>query len=80
MVEIKNCAKLDLAGWVQEAQVEAVNDNALAGIVAVVWPLKVRVRAWSVISMKPLSVAKVLMAVAPPPEARVWLPCLVSTG
>lgn len=33
VVEIKNCAKLDLAGWVKEAQVEAVNDGALAGVV-----------------------------------------------
>lgn len=33
VVEIKNCARLDLAGWVTEAQTEAVNDDALAGIV-----------------------------------------------
>ena len=33
VVEIKDCAKTDLAGWVQEAHVEASNDDALAGFV-----------------------------------------------
>lgn len=33
VVEVKCHSRLDLAGWVTEAQVEAVNDNALAGIV-----------------------------------------------
>lgn len=32
-VEVKNQLRLDLAGWVKEAQEEAVNDSALAGIV-----------------------------------------------
>lgn len=33
VVECKNHSRLDLAGWVTEAQFEAVNDNAVAGIV-----------------------------------------------
>ena len=33
VVEIKNVAKLNLAGWVAEAQAEAFNDGALCGIV-----------------------------------------------
>ena len=33
VVEAKNCARTDLAGWIAEAQVEAGNDDALAGIV-----------------------------------------------
>lgn len=33
VIEAKNHARMDLAGWVQEAQDEAVNDNALAGVV-----------------------------------------------
>lgn len=34
VVEVKNCARLDLGGWIGEAEVERVNDdNALAGVV-----------------------------------------------
>jgi hypothetical protein len=33
VVECKNTATLSLAAWVREAQQEAINDNALAGIV-----------------------------------------------
>lgn len=33
VVEVKDCAKTDLAGWVREAQTEAGNDDALAGVV-----------------------------------------------
>jgi hypothetical protein len=33
VVEVKDCAKTDLAGWVQEAHVEACNDDALMGFV-----------------------------------------------
>ncbi len=33
VVEIKNVAKLNLAGWIAEAQAEAINDEALCGIV-----------------------------------------------
>ncbi len=33
VVEVKDCAKTDLAGWVQEAHVEASNDDALMGFV-----------------------------------------------
>lgn len=33
VVECKNVARTDLAGWVTEAQVEAGNDSALAGVV-----------------------------------------------
>jgi len=32
-IEVKNCARTDLAGWIAEAQTEAGNDDALAGIV-----------------------------------------------
>ena len=32
VLELKNEAKINLAGWVGEAQVEAENDNALIGI------------------------------------------------
>jgi hypothetical protein len=32
-IEVKNCARTDLAGWTAEAQTEAGNDDALAGIV-----------------------------------------------
>jgi hypothetical protein len=39
--------------------------------------LKVRVRAWSVISINPLSVARVERAVAPPPLTRDDEDCLV---
>jgi hypothetical protein len=33
VAEVKNCARTDLAGWIAEAQIEAGNDDALAGIV-----------------------------------------------
>jgi len=33
VVEVKNCARTDLAGWIAEAQVEAGNDDAIAGVV-----------------------------------------------
>ena len=33
VVECKNCARLDLAGWVTQAQRAAVNDDALAAVV-----------------------------------------------
>lgn len=33
VIECKNTARTDLAGWVAEAQVEAGNDDALAGVV-----------------------------------------------
>lgn len=33
VVECKNTTRLDLAGWVAEAQVEAGNDDALLGVV-----------------------------------------------
>jgi hypothetical protein len=33
VVEVKDCAKTDLAGWVTEAHVEACNDDALMGFV-----------------------------------------------
>jgi hypothetical protein len=33
VVEVKNCARTDLAGWIAEAQIEAGNDDALAGVV-----------------------------------------------
>ena len=32
-IEAKNCSKLDLPGWVREAQAEAGNDDALVGVV-----------------------------------------------
>ena len=32
-IEVKNHARVDLAGWVAEAQIEAGNDDALAGVV-----------------------------------------------
>lgn len=32
-VEVKNVARLDLAGWVQEAEVERGNLDAIAGVV-----------------------------------------------
>lgn len=32
-VEVKNCARTDLAGWIAEAQLEAGHDGALAGVV-----------------------------------------------
>lgn len=33
VLECKNTARIDLAGWVAEAQIEAGNDDALAGVV-----------------------------------------------
>lgn len=33
VVECKNSSRIDLAGWIAEAQAEAVNDGALCGIV-----------------------------------------------
>lgn len=33
VVEVKNCARTDLAGWIAEAETEAGNDDALAGVV-----------------------------------------------
>ena len=33
VVECKNVATMNLSGWVREAQQEAINDNAVAGIV-----------------------------------------------
>lgn len=33
VVETKNCARLDLPGWVREAHREAGNDSALVGVV-----------------------------------------------
>ena len=33
VIEAKNCAKLDLPGWVRESQAEAGNDDALVGVV-----------------------------------------------
>jgi len=33
VAEVKNCARTDLASWIAEAQIEAGNDDALAGIV-----------------------------------------------
>ena len=32
-VEVKNCAKTDLPGWIREAHTEARNDGALCGVV-----------------------------------------------
>lgn len=33
VIECKNHSRLDLAGWIVQAQIEAGNDDALAGIV-----------------------------------------------
>jgi hypothetical protein len=33
VVEVKNCARTDLAGWIAEAEVEQGNDDALSGLV-----------------------------------------------
>lgn len=33
VIEIKDCARQDLPGWTNEANIEAGNDDALAGIV-----------------------------------------------
>jgi hypothetical protein len=33
VIEAKDCARVDLAGWIAEAEVERANDDALAGLV-----------------------------------------------
>ena len=33
VVEVKNTARIDLAGWAREAEQERINDEALAGLV-----------------------------------------------
>lgn len=33
VIEVKDCARLDLPGWTREAHAEAGNDDALAGVV-----------------------------------------------
>lgn len=33
VIEVKNCARQELAGWVAEAEVERNNDNASLGVV-----------------------------------------------
>ncbi len=33
VIEVKDCARLDLAGWTTQAHTEAGNDDALAGVV-----------------------------------------------
>ena len=33
VIEAKNCAKIDLAGWAAEAEAERLNDAAVAGVV-----------------------------------------------
>ena len=33
VVEVKNCARTDLAGWISEAEVESAHDDAIAGVV-----------------------------------------------
>jgi hypothetical protein len=33
VLEVKDCARLDLPGWTREAQLEAGNDDALVGLV-----------------------------------------------
>lgn len=33
VVEVKDCSRTDLAGWVREAHLEAGNDDALCGVV-----------------------------------------------
>ena len=33
VIEAKNCARLDLPGWIAEAHLEAGNDDAVAGLV-----------------------------------------------
>lgn len=33
VLELKNCARMDLPAWTREAKQEAVNDGALAGLV-----------------------------------------------
>ncbi len=43
VIEAKNCARIDLAGWAREAEIERGNDDAVAGVVVhkrhgVAWP------------------------------------------
>ncbi len=43
VIEVKNCARTDLAGWITEAHIEAGNDDALCGVIVskrhgVGWP------------------------------------------
>jgi len=33
VIEVKDCAKVDLAGWVAEAEIERGNDDAAVGVV-----------------------------------------------
>lgn len=33
VIEAKDCARTDLPGWTREAQIEAINDGAVAGVV-----------------------------------------------
>ena len=33
VVEVKNCARTDLAGWIAEAEIEQGNDDALSAVV-----------------------------------------------
>lgn len=33
VVEVKDCAKLNLPGWIREAHIEAAHDDALCGVV-----------------------------------------------
>jgi hypothetical protein len=33
VIEVKNCARIDLAGWIAEAEVEQGNDDALSAAV-----------------------------------------------
>ena len=33
VIEVKDCARMDLAGWIREAHVEAAHDDALCGVV-----------------------------------------------
>ena len=33
VIEVKDCARVDLAGWTREADVERGNDDAVAGLV-----------------------------------------------
>lgn len=33
VVETKDCARMDIPGWIREAHIEAGNDNALCGVV-----------------------------------------------
>ena len=33
VIDVKDCARMDLAGWIREAHVEAAHDDALCGVV-----------------------------------------------